>query len=201
LGLRLAPAPASEVLPPAAAPAGVPAAAVLATLLCLALVALGLLALREVTAGREVGGQVVVPGEPWAAPLLASATEVVPGTTAVAAGAAGLVVGLLLLLVALRPRPARTVRLVDPAGRGVPLDLDPGSVARLAADTALGEDEVLSSRGRADRRRVAVHVTVDPRDAHDVRSLTASTAQRVAARLEGLQPAPRVGVHVHGARS
>ena len=132
------PAPA-ETVPAAAAPVLLAPAAVVSVLLCLGLVALGVLALREALLDREVSGTVLVPGDAWFSPLLGSATSVVPGTVAVLSGAAAALLGLLLLVLALRPRRVRTLRLVDPAGSGVPIDLDPADVGDLAADTALAD--------------------------------------------------------------
>ena len=191
----------AETLPAAAAPVLLAPAAAVSVLLCLGLVALGVLALREALLGREVAGTVLVPGEAWFSPLLGSATSVVPGTVAVASGAAAALLGLLLLVLALRPRRVRTLRLVDPTGSGVPIDLDPADVGDLAADTALADGEVGASRAHADRRRVGLHLTVDPRDSHDVAALTTATLARVDLRLADIRPTPRVRVTVHGARA
>lgn len=190
-----------DVVPPAAAPVLLAPAAVVSVLLCLGLVGLGVLALREALLGREVAGAVLVPGEPWFAPLLASATSVVPGAVAVASGVAAALLGVILLVLALRPRRVRTLRLVDPTGAGVPIDLDPADVGDLAAQTALADGEVVTSRARADRRHIGLHLTVDPRDPHDVAALTAAALDRVERRLADIRPAPRVRVTVHGARA
>ena len=194
------PSPA-ETLPAAAAPVLLAPAAAVSVLLCLGLIALGVLALREALLGREVAGTVLVPGEAWFSPLLGSATSVVPGTVAVLSGTAAALLGLLLLVLALRPRRVRTLRLVDPTGSGVPIDLDPADVGDLAAHTALADGEVGTSRAHADRRRVGLHLTVDPRDPHDVAALTTATLGRVDRRLADVRPTPRVRVTVHGARA
>jgi len=194
------PSPA-EALPAAAAPVLLAPAAAVSVLLCLGLIALGVLALREALLGREVAGTVLVPGEAWFSPLLGSATSVVPGTVAVLSGTAAALLGLLLLVLALRPRRVRTLRLVDPTGSGVPIDLDPADVGDLAAHTALADGEVGTSRAHADRRRVGLHLTVDPRDPHDVAALTTATLGRVDRRLADVRPTPRVRVTVHGARA
>lgn len=188
-----------DAVPTAGPPMGAPPVAAVALLLCAALVALGVVALREVLVGREVLGAVLVPGEPWLAPLLGSATSLVQGTTAALAGAAGLVLGYLLVAAAVTGRPARSVRLTGRHPLDVPVDLDERGVASIAADAALADPEVGTSRARATRRRVVVDVSVDPRDPHDEPSLAAGLTELVQYRLRDLDPQPRIRVRVHGA--
>ncbi|WP_380169240.1 hypothetical protein [Jannaschia sp. R86511] len=191
--------PPHEAVPAARVAVGTPSVAALALLLCLGLVGLGAVLLRELLVGREVAGSVLVPGEPWLAPLLASATAVVQGRVAVLVGVVGLVLGALLVGSALAGRPARSVRLGSSNPLDVPVDLDGRGVAAIAAEAALADDEVGTSRASAGRRRVVVDVSVDPRDSHDEAALAADLTRRVGERLEGLQPRPRVRVRVHGA--
>lgn len=189
----------SSAVPVAAPPVGTPAVVGVAVLLCLALVGLGVVALREVLIGRQVAGTALVPGEPWLAPLLSSATSVVQGSTAALAGAAGLLLGALLVATAVASRPRRTVRLASRHGLDVPVDVDLRGIASIAADAALADDEVGTSRASAGRRRILVDVSVDPRDSHDEAAVAAGVSARVLERLQDLEPLPKVRVRVHGA--
>ncbi|MGJ7440733.1 hypothetical protein [Aquipuribacter sp. MA13-6] len=191
--------PANEAVPAAPVAVGTPSAVGVALLLCVALVGLGVVVLRELLVGREVAGTVLVPGGPWLAPLLASATSVVQGRTAVVVGLGGLLLGGLLVASALSGRPVQSVRLGSSNPLDVPVDLDGRGVAAIAAEAALADDEVGTSRASAGRRRVVVDVSVDPRDSHDEASLAADLTRRVGGRLADLQPQPKVRVRVHGA--
>lgn len=191
--------PANHAVPAAPVAVGTPSAVPVALLLCAALVGLGVVLLRELLVGREVAGTVLVPGEPWLAPSLASATSVVQGTTAVLVGLGGLLLAVLLVAAALAGRPERSVRLGSSNPLDVPVDLDGHGVAAIAAEAALADDEVGTSRASAGRRRVVVDVSVDPRDSHDETTLAADLTRRVTERLADLQPQPRVRVRVHGA--
>jgi hypothetical protein len=188
-----------EAVPAAPVPRGAPPGAAVALLLCVALVGLGVVALREVLVGRELPGLGSVPGEAWLAPSLTGATSLVQGWGAVLVGATGLVLGGLLVAAAVAGRPARGIRLVGRHRLDVPLDLDQRGVAALAADAALKDPEVLMSRARAGPRRVVVDVSVDPRDPHDESSLSAGLTSLVEDRLGDLEPCPRVQVRMHGA--
>jgi hypothetical protein len=190
---------ADQVVPVAPLRVGTPPAAGVAVVLCAALVVLGVVALRELVVGREVAGTVPVPGDPWLAPLLGSATAVVAGTTAVLVGAAGMVLGVLLVAAAVAGRPPRGVRLVARHPLDVPVDLDLRGVAALAAEAALADDEVETSRASATRRRVTVDVSVDPREPHDEAALVRAVTARVQDRLVDVDPQPVLRVRVHGA--
>lgn len=174
---------------------GVPAAVPVAVVLDLALLCLGVVLLRELLVGREVAGDVLVPGEPWLAPALGSATSVLAGTTAAVAGASIAVLGALLLLLALARRPRRTATL---GGGATPVHLPWRSVAALAADAALRADEVEASRASASGRSVVVDVTLDPRVPHDPAAVRADVTGRVEEVLDGLERPVRVRVRTHG---
>lgn len=195
----VSPVPPEEAVPTAPVAVGTPSAVAVSTLLCLALVALGVVLLRELLVDRELAGTVLVPGEPWVAPLLASATSVVQGEQAALAGLVGMVLGVLLVAAAVANRPPRSVRLGSTDRSAVPVDLDHHGVASIAADAALQDPEVGTSRASAGRRRVRVDVSVDPRDAHDEAALAADLSRRVQERLQDLEHRPRVQVRVHGA--
>lgn len=188
-----------QAVPAAPVAVGTPSAVPVALLLCLGLVALGVLLLRELLVGREVAGTVLLPGEPWFGPLLTSATSVVPGDVAALAGAGGLVLGVLLVAAAVSSRPRRSIRLGAKDEHAVPVDLDGRGVSSLAADAALQHPEVGTSRAGASGRRVVVDVSVDPRDDHDESELATELTRRVGERLGDLQPRPKVRVRVHGA--
>lgn len=188
-----------QAVPAAPVAVGTPSAVAVAVLLCLGLVALGVVLLRELLVGREVAGTVLVPGEPWLGPLLGSATSVVRGDVAALVGLGGLFLGAVLVAAALAGRPRRSIRLAARDDHEVPVDLDQRGVASLAADAALQDPEVGTSRAAASRRRVVVDVSVDPRDEHDEAALAAALRSRVGERLGDLQPQAKVRVRVHGA--
>ncbi|WP_336921353.1 DUF6286 domain-containing protein [Aquipuribacter sp. SD81] len=185
-------------VPTAGVPLGVPAVAGVAVVLCLALVAAGVVLLREVLVDRVVAGRVLVPGEPWLAPAAEEATGVVQGTLTVGVGAVSALVGLLLLVLAVRRRP-RLGTAWRPADAELPLWVSGAGVAAVAADAALAADPVETSRARARRRRVDVDVSVDPRDGHGRSAVETDVRERVEQALRGLATQPRVRVHVHGA--
>lgn len=188
-----------QAVPVAGPPLGTPSVVPVAVLLCLALVGLGVVALREVLVGRQVAGTTLVPGDAWLGPLLRSATSLVQGGSAVLAGVGGLLLGVLLVMLAVAARPRPSARLAARHPMDVPVDVDLRGVAALAADAALVDAEVGTSRATARPRRVVVDVSVDPRDSHDEARLAAGVTERVAERLRDLDPSPKVRVRVHGA--
>lgn len=184
----------------ARAPVDVPTVVLVAVLLCVALVGLGLVALRDALVGRTLDSRVLVPGDAWL-PYLLERSTLVPGDAVVVGGVGAAVLGLTLVVVAFLPRPPRTLllRVTAPGGGpGLPVHVERPAVADLAADAALDVSEVDSSRAVVRRRRVAVHVTVDPRDPHDARVIADAVAERVRDRLRDLRPTPVVRVRVHG---
>ncbi|MBO3086171.1 DUF6286 domain-containing protein [Cellulomonas fengjieae] len=141
--------------PPAAPATRAGRVAWVSIVLAVALVALGVLVLRDalVLAGR-------VSGDLWLPPLVDRADGVTPTTAVVVVGVVAALLGLWLVAVALGRR-VRT-RLDVRSSTGTTLSLR--DAARLAASAAEDVDRVLSARASATRRSVTVTVTTLPGD-------------------------------------
>lgn len=183
---------------PARPPVGIPGVALVSVLLALALLGLGAVLLRELLVSTSVNGEVLVPGDPWLAPVASSATGIIRSSLTMVVAVAGGLLGLLLVVLALKPRPSPTSRLVGDDDAAISFDVDEPGLAALAADAALGVTEVETSRATGSRRRMVVHVCVDPRAGYDNSAIAGPVSRLVQERLSGLLPPPRVAVRVHG---
>lgn len=148
------------------------------------LLATGLLLLREA---------LVVLGATSGAPWLPAAAEGLrglgPAWWLVPAGVAVALVGLWLLVSALRPRSRRTLPLTS--GTGV--FLHTRDVARLASGAAREVDGVLSASATATRRTVSVKV-------HGTADVREEVTRAVTETLTPLRTTPRVDVRVRTSR-
>lgn len=169
---------------PGRTPVAAPAAAPLALLVALLLLALGALGIRDalVAAG-------VLDGELFTVTIATAVDGFGAQTWMVPVGIALAVVGLLLLVVALKPR--RRTELAVSSTVGV--WIRPADVARIATYAAEDAPGVSGARSTATRRRVVV--TVESLGA-DQDTLRADATAEVNARLAPLDPAPKVTVHV-----
>ena len=145
--------PAGAVTPaPARLPTGPAAAAVVGVLVPLVLIGAGVVAVRDalIRAGATGGSPLLPRAGRWVA-------GIAPGSLLLGLSVASVVVGLLLLLLALRRR-SRPDLVLDAA---VPIHLRPGDVARVAAAAADQVDGVRSASTTAtpSRVRVAVQTT------------------------------------------
>jgi len=121
--------------------------------LAVLLVALGALLVREaLVAGGVVGGSA------WLPPAADALDGTAPGAAAVVAGVVAALVGLWLVVVALRRRTRRTLAVGTSSYLGV------RDVARLAAGAARDVDGVLDASADATRRRVVVRGRATSRD-------------------------------------
>ena len=155
---------------------------VLGPVLAVLLLALGALLLRDalVAAGAFAGS-------PWL-PAAADALEgFAPVTWLIPAGIVVALIGLWLLVTALRPRSRKTLPLTSQTG----VFLHTRDVARLASGAAGDVDGVLDASSTATRKKVfvAVHATADA-------GLRESVTAAVTERLAPLQSPPRVDVTV-----
>ncbi|WP_242676753.1 DUF6286 domain-containing Asp23/Gls24 family envelope stress response protein [Rhodococcus sp. ABRD24] len=151
----LEPMPAATVtppLPPTAAPAAVPAAVV---------IAIGLLALA-VVAAREL---LIARGAFAAAPWLQNTFEWLGRLHwqqwLIPVALSCLVVGVLFILLALAPR-TRTHVAVRIGGAAATVWMRPTDIARMCSARASTVAGVVSAHTTVDRRRVTVRVTADP---------------------------------------
>jgi hypothetical protein len=150
--------------------------------LALLLAALGVLLIRDALIAFDV-----LPGTA----LLPATLDRLSGWTAewwmVPAGAATALVGLWLVVTALRPRSRKTLPVTSATG----VFLHVRDVARLASDAAEDVDGVVSATATASRRTVTVAVrsTAMP-------GIVEGVTDAVTRRLRTLETPPRVKVHV-----
>ena len=171
----------------AKAPVGSGAISVVGPVLALLLTAAGLVAIRDAVVRSGL-----LAGQPWTEQTLRALDGLSAAGWMVPAGAALILLGLWLLLTALRPR--RRTAISVTSSTGVFLRLR--DVARLAERAAEQVDGVLVARARATRRAVTVRVrsTGSSETAEGVRSA-------VSGRLSALDQIPTVKVHLEkGAR-
>lgn len=153
------------------------------------LVALGVLVVRE---ALVAAGQVA--GEPWLAPLVDRADGVRPSAALAAAGVVLALVGLWLVVVAL----GRRVRTRLPVTSSAGTTIGTADAARLAASAADDVDRVLSARASANRRSVAVTVTVlEGDDVADAVRTAVSDRLAPLARPLALRVRSRVAAGLH----
>lgn len=172
-------------LPPAAAPAATGAAPALGVLVALLLVTVGVVGVEE---GLQRAELVRVSWTSW---LLQHGAATSAGPVVLVTSLALCVLGAAVLVIALRPRPRRTVRL--DATTGVHLRArDLGTMARDRIDGASGVTGVETS---ATRRRLRVRVTtIGPREADP--ELVSEVRTRLRPLGDALASAPRVVVAV-----
>lgn len=146
-----------------------------------------LLLALAVLLGREAAvGLGWLQGEPW----LPSAAQALDGlgaqTWMIAAGIVVALVGLWLLVTALRPRSRKTLPVTAETG----VFVHTSDVARLASAAAREVDGVLSAKSSATRSSVAVHVeALSP-------EVSSAVQQQVTDRLRALRSTVRVKVKV-----
>lgn len=163
-------------------PTASPAAAPIAVLLALALFALGLIALLDALTATAVFSK-----PHWVTDTARNLDGTTARTWMFPAGIAAAVVGLLLLIVAVKPRRKTGIEVHS----SVAMWTRPGDVARLATDSARGEAHVLRASSTATARKVTVTVHTDDQDTAD---LTARVQSAVEERLAPLTTEPGVTV-------
>lgn len=167
---------------PAKKPVAVPAAATVGVLAALAVTAAGAVAIRDTLVAADL-----VAGTSWLQWVLDKGEVLKPAGWMTPAGIAAVVIGLVILVAALKPRKTTHLAVGD-AG----VWIRSRDAARLAGDTATTVDSVISAATSAKGRRL--HVTaVATGDAVRVREeLTTAIAQR----LQTVTPQPRLRTRV-----
>ncbi|GAA2735875.1 hypothetical protein GCM10009867_19210 [Pedococcus aerophilus] len=163
-------------------PTGAPPAARVAILLALLLLVLAAVLVRDVLV---ITG--AVSGDPWTSSALRSVDGLQPQSWMVPAGVVVTLVGLWVVLTALRPRPRPDIEL----GTSGAIWVDRSDTARLAQTAATTADGVLDARATATRRGVRVTVTTT---AEDVKPVAADVRSQVERALAELSPTPSVSV-------
>lgn len=181
------PSPRTTPLPAAKSPAGTGATPLVAQLLSLALVPLGVVAVQHLLV--QLGA---ISGGSWLETTV-QAADGVAGDSPVVLGAAiaALVVGVLLLPVALKPRPRRTLALT--ASSGVHLRRkDLQRVVEAAIDGTDGVTDADVSVGRRRVKVVARSVATSERDT----ALESTVREQVEKVCAAVDRSPRVTVAI-----
>ncbi|MCC2310002.1 DUF6286 domain-containing protein [Cellulomonas chengniuliangii] len=180
-------APAAQPLRPARAPTGSGAIGFVGPVLAVLTIALGLVLVRDALA---VAG--VISGDGWVVTVLDAMNGQTRTGWALAGGIVAALLGLWLIVVALRRRRRKALWLRKAAGVGI----RPRDVARLARVAADDVDGVLDAKVTAGRRNVNVDVrtTGDPYTRDRVREV-------VTARLAALAKPPKVSVRARPSSS
>lgn len=150
--------------------------------LALLVVALGVVGLHDALVAANA-----VRGGSWSAAAVSAVDGTRRALWLVPVGALAVLVGLWLLLTALRPRPRTAIALRADTG----VVLRPRDVAQLARSTAGEVDGVTSASASARRRRVSVAVVATSQD-----GVRDAVAAAVAARFAALSTTPSVRVTV-----
>lgn len=144
-----------------------------ALLLALAFVTLGVLAVRELLVAQSW-----IEGSPWLTPLLTASGTVTADQQTVAAGAIALLLGLLLLVLAVRPG--------SKTHRRAPGEVDVwatpdalGHLARDAAERTNGVSAVEEVRATRSKVRLAVRTPMAGARDHLVEEVTRSVTERL----------------------
>ncbi|WP_265442491.1 DUF6286 domain-containing protein [Flexivirga meconopsidis] len=163
-------------LPP---PQARPAAAYTAALLALGLIGLGVVGVQELLTRQDW-----VSGKPWLSTVIDNAQHATPASWALPAGIAAVVVGLMLLFAAVKPRRAthRRVPGTDDAW------VSPAALATIAAVAARRTPGVVSADARHTRRRIQVSVQADADRQLD--GMDQAVQRQVESQLEGLSDMP-----------
>ncbi|GAB6899365.1 DUF6286 domain-containing protein [Kineosporia succinea] len=173
------------------APAATGALEATATLLALLLGAVGVVAVRDslVQAG-------VLTGTTWTGTVLEGLDGLGPQTWAVPAGAAVVVAGLVLLVVALRPRPRAGLALARAEG----VFLRRRDVGRLAARSARDVAGVTAARARHRRSALRLTVVVDPGQPREPVETAVRSAVEERLRVLASPPRLRISTRAGGSR-
>ncbi len=176
--------PSTEPLAAGKTPVGPGVITVVALLLALAVVGIGVLGIQTalVSAGALTGTS-------WLTWLIQGFDGLTAGAWALSVGVALLLLGLLVLVAALRRRPRTAVALRASTG----VFLRPHDVARLAENAADEVDGVSTASASATRSRVRVRVTTTG-DAGVEEAVRAAVSERLGA----LDSLPRITVATSG---
>jgi len=169
-------------LPAAKTPVGPGAVTVVGLILAVLVVGLGVVGIHDalVAAGT-------VNGTPWIDAAVKPLNQLTPALWLVPVGVALVLLGLWLVLTALRPRRRTAIALVARTG----VFLRPRDVAKLARNAAQDVDRVTSAKVTVGRRKVAVVARATARD-----GVEQQITQVVTTRLQALAKTPTVRVTV-----
>lgn len=173
----------TEPMRPAKRPVSAGLLTVLGVIWALLLIALAVVCIRDALVGFGA-----LSGQPW----ITGVTDALDGTTATnwmyVIGAGCVLVGLFLLVAAIKPRPRRGIEVEADTG----VLLSTAAVRRLASSAAREVDGVDTASVTASRRKVTVDATILSSTQAD--EVKANISQAVSDRLWALRKAPAVRV-------
>ncbi len=175
------PEPQAPVMPQAKTPIGAGRITLLGIVMALLTGALGVIGIHDGLASGEV-----IDGRSWIESTINAFDGLKPQWWAVPAGVVAVLVGLWMLIVAVRRRPRTAVALRSQTG----VYLRPADVRKLAARAANDVDGVTAARVSTSRRAARITVVVtgdDGRIGQDVQDA-------VTERLSALESAPRLRI-------
>ncbi|GAA1881695.1 DUF6286 domain-containing protein [Lapillicoccus jejuensis] len=178
--------PTSDVTPaPAKAPAAAPATVVTGVLLALVLLGVGVVFLRDALLAAGA-----VTGTPWLR-WFADKAELISASSPwmLWAGPVAVVIGLVLIVAALKPRKATHWAAEEPG-----VHIGRSDAARLVANAAHESTSVVAARADVSGRR-ALRVTART-VATDTNGVTAEVDRAVTHRLAALRPTPSIRTRV-----
>ena len=163
-------------------PVGPGAITVVGLVLAVLVVALGVVGVRDaLVAAGAIGGS------SWTSAALDAFDGLVPQAWLVPFGVVALLLGLWLLVTAVRPRPRSAIAVTAQTG----VFLRPRDVAALAVGAAREVGGVTTARARASRRAVSVTVQATAED-----GVREQVSEAVTRRLSALETTPTVRVNV-----
>lgn len=175
-----------EPMTPARPPVGVGASPLIAQLLALLVVATGVVGVQE--AVSRVG---LVGGPSWVSSTASALDGLSPPPWLLPAAVVLVVVGLLLLAVALKRRPRKSLTLQAQTG----VYLRTGDLAKLVSERLDGLDAASDTAVRVSRRTIQVTVvSIAPQDHNQ--TATSEVHERLAPCLAAIESPPRVKVSI-----
>ena len=169
-------------LPAAKTPVGPGAVTVVALMLALLVVAVGVLGVHDALVAAGAAS-----GTPWIDAVVKTFNKLTPAVWLAPVGTALVLLGLWMLLTALRPRPRTAIALNAKTG----VFLRPRDVAKLARNAAQDVDGVTSAKVTVGRRKVAVAARATTTD-----GVEQKITQAVTTGLQALAKTPTVRVTV-----
>lgn len=163
-------------------PLALPAAAFTGPLIAVLVLAAGVIGIRDgvLAAGWITGSSWTTAAAEWIDGLVFAGWMIPVAIVAI-------IVGLLLLVAALKPRRKTAIAL----NADTSVWIEPAAVAHIAADAARSVPGVLTAKATATRRTVVVRAQVT---GDDRSGITSAVTERVKAALEPVSKAPKVTV-------
>lgn len=184
---------AAETLPAARTPVGTGPTPLYAQLIALALIVIGVILIRDALVSAGAIG-----AERWSYRVLSWASGMQPAAWLLPASVVVIILGVLLVVLVVKPRPRKAVALNSKTG----VFLRTRDLARVAREVVSEVDGITAASASAGRRVLSVHATTitDPGIDEEV---TTAVEERLAPTLSALENPPRlkVGLRHQGGQS